>query len=104
MIRILAVILPRNYVPWEFSSLLKGLEVVTVACVCLSVCLSVFMCVCVVYVGVCVCVFIVQARQVLDSNGSGGLTSMEFCAAMKKLVSLLCVVCVKACCVCERLS
>ena len=25
-------------------------------------------------------------RQVLDSNGSGGLTSLEFCAAMKKLV------------------
>ncbi len=25
-------------------------------------------------------------RQVLDSNGSGGLTSQEFCAAMKKLV------------------
>jgi hypothetical protein len=24
--------------------------------------------------------------QVLDSNGSGGLTSQEFCAAMKKLV------------------
>ncbi len=26
------------------------------------------------------------AAQVLDSNGSGGLTSQEFCAAMKKLV------------------
>ena len=24
--------------------------------------------------------------QVLDSNGSGGLTSQEFCAAMRKLV------------------
>ncbi len=24
--------------------------------------------------------------QVLDSNASGGLTSQEFCAAMKKLV------------------
>jgi hypothetical protein len=28
-------------------------------------------------------------RQVLDSNGSGGLTSQEFCAAMKKLVRRL---------------
>jgi hypothetical protein len=28
-------------------------------------------------------------RQVLDSNGSGGLTSQEFCAAMKKLVRWL---------------
>ncbi len=28
-------------------------------------------------------------RQVLDSNGSGGLTSQEFCAAMKKLVRSL---------------
>jgi hypothetical protein len=26
--------------------------------------------------------------QILDSNGSGGLTSQEFCAAMKKLVPL----------------
>jgi hypothetical protein len=26
--------------------------------------------------------------QVLDSNNSGGLTSQEFCAAMKKLVLL----------------
>ncbi len=28
--------------------------------------------------------------QVLDSNGSGGLTSQEFCAAMKKLVRFGC--------------
>jgi hypothetical protein len=28
-------------------------------------------------------------EQVLDSNGSGGLTSLEFCAAMKKLVRAL---------------
>ena len=27
-----------------------------------------------------------RREQVLDSNGSGGLTSLEFCAAMKKLV------------------
>jgi hypothetical protein len=27
-----------------------------------------------------------RCRQVLDSNGSGELTSQEFCAAMKKLV------------------
>ena len=28
----------------------------------------------------------ISSRQVLDSNSSGGLTSQEFCAAMKKLV------------------
>lgn len=28
-----------------------------------------------------------QFVQVLDSNASGGLTSQEFCAAMKKLVN-----------------
>ena len=31
----------------------------------------------------------VSFTQVLDSNDSGGLSSLEFCAAMKKLVSVL---------------
>jgi hypothetical protein len=29
---------------------------------------------------------VISPRQVLDSDNSGGLTSQEFCAAMKKLV------------------